>query len=191
MRDCIGMVQKCKVPVTLLILGTLSGLSWVNRYPAVSHRLAQGDTLPVWFLAIATLIAPLLIMVGIACIDSRLHAKAGIKPTFVESFARVGLAHAPVALYMLASMLWPPDSYLRTSPFGFFASLLMMLVEGNTEWSALLTEWVATAWLCFFLIYAKLSRLSTRGLAIAIATIPIYATLVMGGEIAVVTRWID
>lgn len=36
--------RKCKVPAaTILIMGTLSGLSWVNRYPAVSHRLAQGD----------------------------------------------------------------------------------------------------------------------------------------------------
>ena len=172
-----------------IVLGALSVLNWVNRYPAVSHRVAQGEAMPVWLIAGVTLLAPLMIVVGIAVIDSILHAKSGHPLTFVDACIRASLACTPLALYALVSIMEPAQ--LRTPPFGFFAMLLVTLSEDVSTLGQFLASGVSFAWLAFFLIYAKFSRFASRALVAFIAMVPIHATIVMGLELGIITRWID
>jgi len=161
----------------------------VNRYPAVAHRVAQGEDMPVWFIMGVALVVPLLIVVGIAVLERHLHASRDPSLTFGDACMRASFACTPLALYMLAGALGP--DYLMTSPFGFFAWLLEALIEGSNLLGQLLISGISFVWLAFFLIYAKLSHFTSRTLVAFIAAVPIYVTILMGLEIAIISRWID
>jgi hypothetical protein len=192
-------MKTAKVLLSIIMPLPICALSWRNYYPAVAHALSRGENIPVWLTATIIFLTPFLIFAGIGAFDKYLHNKEGHKLTLGDACFKISLAATPLALNAMALLILPAynvdNQRVIANPFIFFAQLLITINETGIGIDFLkdrggLFEGFGLAWVAFFLIYSKLSRLTRQRLALAIIFIPIFVTGVSIMELYLIIEWI-
>jgi len=193
-------MKAVRVALYLIVPGIFSVIYWLNRYPFIARELSLGDKIPVWLIAAIIFSTPFLILLGVAAIYKYFHDREGHSLTKSEAYFKIILASTPFAVNAIALLILEnnyTDTY-ASGPFNFFLAALMLYepILGSHPLPALLSNlWWLTinygaAWVAFFLIYIKLSKISKKRLILAILVTSVFVTVVELARMFVLDIWI-